>query len=64
MVIYTVTYQADESRFDVRIVGSDGVRQTMLGFQTEAAAEAWIAEDQHRDRSDSLSRYFALSPRF
>ena len=27
------------------VVGSDGVRHTMLGFPTEADAEAWIAAD-------------------
>jgi hypothetical protein len=31
-------------------VNSDGVRQTMLGFDTEADALAWIEADQARER--------------
>jgi hypothetical protein len=32
--------------YDVHIVGMDGVHQTILGFKTEAAANAWIAHDK------------------
>jgi len=32
--------------FDVAVIGADGAKQTMLGFQTEEDAEAWIAKDE------------------
>jgi hypothetical protein len=38
--------------FDVKIVGDDGARQTMLGFPTRVAAQAWILEDQRRSREE------------
>ena len=41
-----------DGRFEVDIVGIDGVRQTKLGFLTEADAQAWIAEDQRTGASD------------
>jgi uncharacterized protein YmfQ (DUF2313 family) len=45
MATYLISL-ATKRGFDVKIVGDDGVRQTMLGFPTRAAADAWIAEDQ------------------
>ena len=45
MTIYTIATRFDQAGFDVQIVGSNGARQTMLGFKTEAEAEAWIVED-------------------
>lgn len=33
----------------IQIVGDDGARQTMLGFNSEAQAEAWIEADRRRD---------------
>jgi hypothetical protein len=32
--------------FHVKIGGSEGNRQTILGFGTEGAADAWIADDK------------------
>jgi hypothetical protein len=44
MAKYTlITHSAG---YDVQIVGIDGVHQTILGFETEAAANAWIAHDK------------------
>ncbi len=44
-----------ERGFDIKIVGDDGARQTMLGFPTREAAEAWIMEDQRRSREEVQS---------
>ncbi len=48
MSTYAISPQPDEQAYAVRIVGSDGVRQTMLGFTSEADAKAWVAADQAR----------------
>jgi hypothetical protein len=45
MATYTVTRNADHT-FHVAIVGNDGARQTLLGFATQAEAEAWITWDR------------------
>jgi hypothetical protein len=37
-----------------KIAGNDGNRQTMLGFRTKGAADAWIADDKR------LTDYTAL----
>jgi hypothetical protein len=47
MAAYLISPGAERG-FDIKIVGNDGTRQTMLGFPTREAAEAWIAEDQRR----------------
>ena len=44
MATYTISPGTDRGCFNVAIVGNDGVRQTMLGFKSYAAAEAWVAE--------------------
>jgi hypothetical protein len=49
MATYTVTAEASGTGFQVRIVGTNGAKQTMLGFPTEAEADAWIKEDRARD---------------
>lgn len=46
MATYTIIPHPDQSGFDIAIVGSDGTRQTMLGFKTEADAKDWIAQDE------------------
>ena len=46
MITYTVHASADQTGFHVKIAGSEGNRQTILGFGTESAADAWIADDQ------------------
>jgi hypothetical protein len=49
MATYTVTAEACGTGFRVGIVGTNGTRQTMLGFSTEAEAEAWIISDRALD---------------
>jgi hypothetical protein len=49
MATYSVTAHNDPVTFSVGIVGDDGARQTMLGFVSQADAEAWIAQDQRKD---------------
>ena len=41
-----VNPRPEQGEWEFYVVGSDGVRHTMLGFPTEADAEAWIAADQ------------------
>jgi hypothetical protein len=54
MAIYMVIpAPPDRDGFDVETIGSDGIRQTVLSFATQADAEAWVVEDARRDgRSD------------
>jgi hypothetical protein len=51
MATYTVIPQADQT-FRIAIVGDDGARQTLLGFETQANAEAWIARDRRQSAVD------------
>jgi hypothetical protein len=46
MAIYSVVLRADHSGHDVLVKDDVGSRHTILGFTTQAAAEAWIEEDQ------------------
>jgi hypothetical protein len=46
MATYTVIPKVDHTGFHVAIVGSNGVRQTLLGFETRADAETWILRDK------------------
>jgi hypothetical protein len=46
MTTHTIIPKVDQTGFDVAIVGNNGVRQTLLGFETQADAEAWIAWDK------------------
>jgi hypothetical protein len=54
MTTYTIMPNGDGDGFNVGIAGTNGARQTMLGFQSEAEAEAWILRD--RRLSDAPSR--------
>jgi hypothetical protein len=49
MATYTVTAEASGTGFQVGIVGTNGTKQTMCGFSTEAEAEAWITSDRALD---------------
>jgi hypothetical protein len=51
MAAYTLIPNASQT-FHVAIVGNDGVRQTLLGFASEADAEAWIARDRIQNITD------------
>jgi hypothetical protein len=53
MATYTLIPNADQT-FHVAIVGKDGARQTILGFQTKADAAAWIARDRLQSTTDDL----------
>ncbi len=46
MITYTVCTSAEQTGFHVKIAGSEGDRQTILGFGSEGAALAWIADDK------------------
>ena len=45
MTRYSIVPNGDGT-FNISIAGSDGTRQTMLGFESEAEAEAWIVQDR------------------
>ena len=51
MASYTIMPRTDGDGFDIAIVGTNGARQTVLGFKTEAAAAAWIEQDKRLDQS-------------
>ncbi len=46
MAIYTIIPASDGSGFHIGVVGHDGTRHTMLGFESIAEAEAWIVHDK------------------
>jgi hypothetical protein len=46
---HKVSAHPDGTGYDVHVIGADGARQTMLGFETEADALSWIASDKARD---------------
>ncbi len=46
MTTYTIIPIADGSGFNIGIAGSNGARQTMLGFTSQAEAKAWIDQDK------------------
>ena len=46
MTTYKITPNSDGTGFNISIAGSDGARQTMLGFTSESEAEAWIIQDK------------------
>jgi hypothetical protein len=56
MPAYLISVRTERG-FDVKIVGDNGARQTMLGFPTREAAEAWIVEDQRRSQEDVEGRF-------
>jgi hypothetical protein len=46
MTTYTIAPTGDGSGFQIGVAGSDGARQTMLGFTSMEEAEAWILQDR------------------
>lgn len=46
MADYHISPSANGDNFDVRIVGTNGARQTVLGFASQGDAEAWVAQDK------------------
>ncbi len=53
MSTYTIIPVSDGSGFHIGVAGSNGARQTILGFKTEAEAEAWILQDQRLNAAAS-----------
>ena len=53
MTNYTIIQKHDHTGFCVAIVGSNGTRQTVLGFKTQADARAWIAWDKWLSTTES-----------
>jgi len=44
MADYQITPNGDG--YDIRIIGGNGARQTVLGFASQSDAEAWVAQDK------------------
>lgn len=57
MANYQIIPLTDGSGFNIGVAGSDGARQTMLGFASMQEAEAWIQQDRRLTGSadDALS---------
>jgi hypothetical protein len=49
---YRIGRHKDGSGFDISVVSDNGARQTMLGFKSRRAAEAWIADDRRGAAAD------------
>jgi hypothetical protein len=56
MATYEISSEIDRG-FNVKIVGDDGARQTMLGFPTREAAEAWIVDDRRRSHAEHQTAF-------
>ncbi len=56
MATYTIIPVADGSGFHIGVVGNDGARHTMLGFESTAEAEAWILHDKRMNRHSASYR--------
>ena len=48
MPTYETSQHPGGDTYDVHVIGTQGTRQTMLGFRTREEAEAWIVTDQER----------------
>ncbi|WP_428492991.1 hypothetical protein [Rhodopila sp.] len=46
MTTYTIVPTTDGTGFHIGVAGSNGARQTMLGFTSKQEAEAWIIQDK------------------
>jgi hypothetical protein len=55
MTTYTIIPVADGTGFHIGVAGSDGTRQTMLGFASMAEAEAWILQDKRLNNGADTS---------
>jgi hypothetical protein len=51
MATYNILARSDGTGFDVEVVGTNGVRHTMLGFATQTEAEAWIISDRLMEKA-------------
>ncbi len=55
MTQYIIVPNGDGSGFNISVAGANGARQTMLGFSSEAEAEAWIVQDRRLAGADEPS---------
>jgi hypothetical protein len=63
MATYTLIPRRDGNGYDIHVVDADGAHHTMLGFKTEADAEAWIAHDTELGEAAILmTRYPGAAP--
>ena len=51
MSTYMVLPRRQQSGYKVEVVTDDGIRQTALGFETEADAEVWVDADRKLDQT-------------
>jgi hypothetical protein len=65
MTTYQIIPVGDGRGFNIGVAGSDGTRQTMLGFDTMEEVEAWIDQDRRLTGAADLQfsdRIAAQSP--
>jgi hypothetical protein len=55
MTQYIIVPNGDGSGYNIAVSGANGARQTMMGFSSEAEAEAWIAQDKRLDGGEEAS---------
>lgn len=48
---YKIAARVGGTGFEVQVITTNGVRQTMLGFTTESEAQAWVVQDQRLTRA-------------
>ena len=49
MSVYTIVHRERQTGYRVDVIGDDGSRNSVLGFDTEADAEAWIEADKQME---------------
>jgi hypothetical protein len=54
MTTYIIIPTRDGTSFNIGIAGANGARQTMLGFASEAEAQAWISRDKRLSGQPSV----------
>lgn len=54
MTQYIIVPSGNGSGFNITVAAANGARQTMMGFSSEAEAEAWIAQDKRLDGGDEV----------
>jgi hypothetical protein len=53
MAKYTVRPNGSGAGYDIAVIGGNGARNTLLGFDTEMEAQAWIERDMRlNDHTD------------
>jgi hypothetical protein len=55
MATYTVMQRKRQPGYRVEVVSDDGSRHTILGFDTEAEAQAWIEQDRRLEAFRQLA---------